>query len=128
MMKAIQTVLARATRDRVSFLAGAVAMFLLACGVVCVNTRAAQAADFPHIESQRSTPAGTRMLTISNPVRKPLWLYIECENVLTIHPIGVDGRRVVKVEMKDPSGPITTDCYLHAWLVQGGGSPEPWNP
>ncbi len=111
------------------FLTGALVMFLLALAVVMLNTRPARAADgIPHIVSQHTTKTGARELVIVNPLRKPLWLYIECENVLTIHPIGVPGYRRIAVQMKDPEQPIVTDCFLHSWIVQGSASPLPWYP
>lgn len=109
------------------FALGLLTMAIAAFLVVMVATRPVQGAEVPRVTHQETTATGTRRMTISNPTHRPLWLYIECERVLTVHPIAAPAKRVFVLEMKD-SEPITNDCYLNHWVVQTDRSPEAWNP
>lgn len=67
------------------------------------------------------------MLTIRNPLPKDVWVYIECPNVLTVEPIGVDAHRTSKINLLCPGGP-GGGCLIHHWAYRGRGAPERWEP
>jgi hypothetical protein len=84
-------------------------------------------ADVPRVVAQADGGPGRTMLTVLNPARVAVWVYVECPDALTIEPIGIPGHRAAKVNISCPIG-LGGRCLIHHWRVQNGHSPESWQP
>lgn len=80
----------------------------------------------PHVVNQEQRD-GFRYIYIHNTLARPIWAYIECEQHLTVTPIGIPGNRVGEVVLPD----IEPDekCLLNHYRVQvEGEDPPAWIP
>jgi hypothetical protein len=108
-------------------LAATAAAFLYLTGVG--ETRPVTHKPEPKIVKQESGGSPERvMLTIRNPLARAVWVYIECPNVFTEEPVGIEGRRTVKVNLACPSDPGAEPCVVNHWTIQDAHDPKPWLP
>lgn len=82
----------------------------------------------PKILKQRSGGMPDRVLiTVRNPLSRPVWVYLECPNSLTETPVGIPGRTTADVNLAcgiEPGG----ICLLNHWRLQDGHEPPQWTP
>jgi hypothetical protein len=79
----------------------------------------------PHITSQHKGEMGYRILYIHNPLDKAVWVWVECQNVMSTQPIGLPARRFSEVNLKSNDPDVAVDdntCYINHWQVQKNGN------
>lgn len=79
----------------------------------------------PHIVTQHAERDGSKSLNIHNPLDQAVWIYIECSNVISVHPIGVPPRHWSDVNLKsnDPNVPVDDNtCYINHWQIAKNGN------
>lgn len=80
----------------------------------------------PHVISQRQD-GNVRVFYVHNPLPKAIWLYFECEGVLTQTPIGMG--REHTAEIKVAGIDEVEQCSLNHYRIQvKGQSPPTWDP
>lgn len=78
----------------------------------------------PHITSQKSTKDGGREIWVHNPLNQAVWLYFECENIISLEPVGVPARLISEIHLKsNESDTVVKDntCYISKWQIQEKG-------
>src|SRR6266481_6548653 len=79
----------------------------------------------PHIVTQHAEKNGSMTLYVHNPLNKAIWTWYECENVISVHPVGVPARSYSEIHLKsnDPDVPVEDNaCYISKWQVQKNGN------
>jgi hypothetical protein len=78
----------------------------------------------PHITSQHATADGGRDIYVHNPLNKAVWLFFECKNVISVHPIGVPATTTSEIHLNANEDDTHIDdepCYINHWTFQGRG-------
>ena len=76
---------------------------------------------------QYASPTWERHIWTRNPLDYAVWVYIECEEHLTVNPIGLAGRHTSEIVL--PFIAPEEKCLLHHWYKQEGTkTPKPWSP
>lgn len=81
---------------------------------------------YPHITNQRPGQNGERILWIHNPLPKAVWIWLSCEDVVSIEPIGLAGDFISEIHLTaHDSDHINANnfCEIDHWKVQKGLTP-----
>lgn len=78
----------------------------------------------PHIVSQHQTPDGKREIKFENPRKGDIWVYIECESIMSVDPIRVQhGTHNILLQSNEEGVAVSPPpCLLHFW-VSGDNAP-----
>jgi hypothetical protein len=89
----------------------------------------------PYISSQHTemvipkyaSPYWDRFIAVRNPLRKPVWFWLECESRLTTNAIGLRARHTDVFTF--PEIPPEEKCIVNHWEYQRRGHrPKEWRP
>lgn len=79
------------------------------------------------VTHQYESPTWERHILMRNPLPRAVWVYVECEQHLTVNPVGVAGRHTSEIVL--PGIGEDEHCLLNHWNYQvNGQSPAPWSP